>query len=601
MSKKKAYSYLRISTPAQEMGDGVRRQIEGSIRYAQEHGYELVETFQDLGVSGFKGKNSKEGALGEILKAIDDGRIEPDSVLIVESLDRLSREDAFTAFQQFSHILEKHIAIVTLMDGQFYSKKSLTSNNNNVGLLFTSLGIMLRANEESEAKSKRLKAAWEQKRAKISERVLTEKAPAWLVKKVDGSGFEIDEAKAQIVREIFQMCIDGVGIYSIARILNTSGTHSPIATANRWNNSYISKILHNRATLGEFQPNRVVSGKRVPTGEVFPNYYPPIIDEDTFLLAHASLNGRKIDGGGRKGVSLSNLFTGMAACGKCGGNLIFRNKGRKPKGGLYLRCQNAILTNGCDRPAWRYEEFEESFIKFVTEIDVSVISAETKKELRPSLEKSIAAAEARIEKNKIKIKKISASFAFDDGDDDFIAELQRQGTELAAENKVLRSEISAIKLKLTDYDFDNANSLKENAASLYVKETKSMSREELYVARSRLRSSIKKTIERIEVFNGVDVNPWEVDLSDEDNPLSNRYVQRLARKGFNTDSQIADYIGSEYGRRDMDKFERHYRVFFKSGGSRVVWPSAENSIFLNPTQLRKAKPLTPPPPSVALS
>jgi hypothetical protein len=227
---------------------------------------------------------------------------------------------------------------------------------------------------------------------------------------------------------------------------------------------------------------------------------------------------------------------------------------------------------------------------------VSIISAETTKELRPSLEKSIAVAEARIMKNKIKIQKISASFAFDDGDDDFIAELQRQGTELAAENKALRSEISATKLKLKDYDFDNAKSLKENAASLYAKETKSMSQEELYVARSRLRGSIKKTIEKIEVFNGVDVNPWEVSLNDEDNPLSNRYVQRLAQKGFNTDSQIAEYIGSEYGRRDMDKFERHYRVFFKSGGSRVVWPSAENSIFLNPTQLRKAKPLIHPQP-----
>ena len=368
MSKKKAYSYLRISTPAQEMGDGVRRQIEGSIRYAQEHGYELVETFQDLGVSGFKGKNSKEGALGEILKAIDDGRIEPDSVLIVESLDRLSRESALEAFSQFSGILAKQIAIVTLMDGQFYTKEIVGSNP---GLLFTSLGIMLRANEESETKSKRLKAAWERKRAKISERVLTEKAPAWLVKKVDGSGFEVDEEKAQTVREIFQMCIDGVGIYSIARILNASGSHLPIAAASRWNNSYISKILHNRATLGEFQPNRIVSGKRVPTGELFPHYYPSIIDEDTFLLAHASLHKRKIDSGGRKGVTLSNLFTGIVVCSRCGGNLIFRNKGRKPKGGIYLRCQNAILTNGCDRPAWRYEEFEESFIKFVTEVDVS--------------------------------------------------------------------------------------------------------------------------------------------------------------------------------------------------------------------------------------
>jgi DNA invertase Pin-like site-specific DNA recombinase len=597
MSKKKAYSYLRISTPAQEMGDGVRRQIEGSIRYAQEHGYELVATFQDLGVSGFKGKNSKEGALGEILRAIEDGRIEPDSVLIVESLDRLSRESALEAFSQFSGILAKQIAIVTLMDGQFYTKEIVGSNP---GLLFTSLGIMLRANEESETKSKRLKAAWERKRVKISERVLTEKAPAWLVKKVDGSGFEIDEEKAQIVREIFQMCIDGVGIYSIARILNSGSTHAPIATASRWNNSYISKILHNRATLGEFQPNRIVNGKRIPTGDFFPHYFPSIIDEDTFLLAHASLTARKIDSGGRKGISLSNLFTGMIVCGNCGGNLIFRNKGKKPKGGIYLRCHTAILTNSCDRPAWRYDEFEASFIKFVTEVDISVISTEMSKELRPSLEKSIAIAEARIKKNKARIEKISKSMYFEDGVDDFIEELHKQGRQLSAENNTIKSEISAMKLRLKDLEADNAKSLKENATKLYAKVTQSMSNEELYVARSRFRGSIMKTIERIEVINGVDVNPWEISTQDEDAPLSNRYMQRLAQKGLTTDSQISNYIGSEYGRRDMDKYERHYRVFFKSGGSRIVWPSAENSIFLNPTQLRKEKPTTHPQPGKAM-
>ena len=170
MPKQKAYSYLRISTPAQEMGDGVRRQIDGSIKYAEQKGYELVETFQDLGVSGFKGKNSKEGALGEILKAIEEGRIEPNSVLIIESLDRLSRESALEAFSQFSGILAKQIAIVTLMDGQFYTKDIV---GDNPGLLFTSLGIMLRANDESETKSKRLKAAWERKRSKISQQVQT--------------------------------------------------------------------------------------------------------------------------------------------------------------------------------------------------------------------------------------------------------------------------------------------------------------------------------------------------------------------------------------------------------------------------------------------
>ena len=114
----KAYSYLRISTPAQEMGDGVRRQIDESRKYAVENGYELIETFSDIGVSGYKGQNSRDGQLGIFLEAIDNGKIVPRSLLIVESLDRLSRENVFDAFTLFTNILNKDITIVTLMDGQ---------------------------------------------------------------------------------------------------------------------------------------------------------------------------------------------------------------------------------------------------------------------------------------------------------------------------------------------------------------------------------------------------------------------------------------------------------------------------------------------------
>lgn len=585
MSKRKAYSYLRISTPAQEMGDGVRRQIDGSIRYAEEHGYELVETFQDLGVSGFKGQNAKEGALGEILRAIDDGRIEPDSILIVESLDRLSREGALEAFSQFSGILAKKIAIVTLMDGQFYTKDIVGSNP---GLLFTSLGIMLRANEESETKSKRLKAAWERKRTKISERVLTEKAPAWLVKKPDGTGFEVNEDKAQVVRLIFEMCIDGVGIYSIARILNSSGMHAPIATAKRWNNSYISKILHNRAVLGEFQPNQVSSGKRTPIGEVVPSYYPSIIDEDTFVLAHAALGARRTKSAGRKGVALSNLFTGLLVCGACGGSLIYRNKGKKPKGGNYLRCQNALLTSSCDKPAWRYDSFEESFIQFVTEVDVSIVSGDSAKDGRVAIEKDIAVLEAKIENNTNKIRRIAASVTHDELEDEFTLELNRQGRELAAENLNLKTEIDSAKALLRDLDDDNAESLKASAATIYARGTESLSHEDLFVARSRLRSSIKRSVFKIAVFNGVDVNPWEYSDFEEESLVSRQYVERLNSKGLFTKDQISSFLGSEHGRRDLDSFERHYRVFFKSGNSRVVWPFAGNSILLNAVQFRKS-------------
>ncbi len=164
MNKTKAYSYLRISTDQQKVGDGIRRQMDMSREYAERHDYELVDTMSDIGISAFKGKNVSEGALGVFLEAIKAGKIETGSVLLVESLDRLSRANVLTAFNQFSRIVELGIGIATLTDNQHYTAETLS---NNIGQLYTSIGIMMRANEESEIKSKRVRAAWKQKRENV--------------------------------------------------------------------------------------------------------------------------------------------------------------------------------------------------------------------------------------------------------------------------------------------------------------------------------------------------------------------------------------------------------------------------------------------------
>ena len=92
----KAYSYIRFSTPEQEKGDSQRRQLDLSTRYAQENGLELDTTLKlkDLGLSAYHKTNLEKGALGAFLSAISDGRVEPGSYLLVESLDRLSRARA---------------------------------------------------------------------------------------------------------------------------------------------------------------------------------------------------------------------------------------------------------------------------------------------------------------------------------------------------------------------------------------------------------------------------------------------------------------------------------------------------------------------------
>ena len=158
--QKKAYSYIRFSTPQQLKGDSMRRQLEASRAYAKQHDLILDESLRDIGVSAFKGKNATEGALKKFIELVEAGRIERGSILILESLDRLSRQQVFTALGLFSSILSAGIEIVTLSDGQHYTAESI----NDVGQLMFSLISMSRSHEESAVKAKRVSASWENRR-----------------------------------------------------------------------------------------------------------------------------------------------------------------------------------------------------------------------------------------------------------------------------------------------------------------------------------------------------------------------------------------------------------------------------------------------------
>ena len=119
-NRAKAYSYLRFSTPDQMQGDSFRRQTEAARKYAEHHGLDFDDdlTFRDLGVSAFRGANVVEGALGQFIEAVNAGRVQTGSYLLVENLDRLSRDKIMPALNRFSSLLEAGITIVTLSDGK---------------------------------------------------------------------------------------------------------------------------------------------------------------------------------------------------------------------------------------------------------------------------------------------------------------------------------------------------------------------------------------------------------------------------------------------------------------------------------------------------
>lgn len=94
-----AYSYLRFSSAAQSWGDSRRRQTAMAERHAEAHGLALDRdlSFRDLGISAFHGRNVREGALRAFLDAVELGIIPQGSHLLVESLDRISRDEILSA------------------------------------------------------------------------------------------------------------------------------------------------------------------------------------------------------------------------------------------------------------------------------------------------------------------------------------------------------------------------------------------------------------------------------------------------------------------------------------------------------------------------
>src|SRR5688572_9209430 len=98
-------SYLRFSRPEQLQGDSLRRQLEASERWAAARGLRIDQTLSDKGLSAYRGANAETGALSTFLALVRAGRIPAGSILLVESLDRLSRQKPRKAFRQFLDII----------------------------------------------------------------------------------------------------------------------------------------------------------------------------------------------------------------------------------------------------------------------------------------------------------------------------------------------------------------------------------------------------------------------------------------------------------------------------------------------------------------
>jgi len=473
--KPKVYSYIRFSTPDQLKGDSLRRQLKMSEEWCERNGQVLDRSLRlhDLGVSAFNGRNATHGRLAAFLKAVDDGTVAKGSILLVESLDRLTRNQVGEALELFLGILRRGITIVTLNPEDTFDKDSI----NDVVKIIIALVIMSRAYEESATKSKRMRTAWSQKRhdAQSNGKRLTRKIPAWL----DKQTFEVLPRAADTIRRIFDLKLQGKGSRSVAKELNQDDT--AWERPKGWHAAYVNRILGNRAVIGELQTNKLVERKQVPDGEPVEGYFPAIVDRDVFFAVQKirDADRRKQDGrgtGGRNG-KIGNLFTHFIKCPYCGSSMTYQIK----KGGYkYLICGTALRGRGCQYVAARYDEIDDVERKLK---NLDEAYAETNEKL---VRKRLQAKMLDLEQSKVKLQ-------------DRRKDTERELESTEADRRTYREWQSDLQ------------ELREGLAS---------GAPEL---RSRLRSHLRSFITRIEVFTKGHVGEYDVDTRDGD--LLRTYIE----------------------------------------------------------------------------
>lgn len=578
-----AYSYIRFSTPEQLKGDSLRRQTELSEAYAEKHGLQLDTTLklQDLGLSAFDRSNVEKGALGAFLKAIEQGRIKPGSFLIVESLDRLSRAQVTDALEVFLSIIRKGITIVTLNDGYEYSTQTMRENSYK---LLISITIMQRAFEESETKAKRLRAAWINKANNANVRKITARCGGWMKLSDDRSKFEFIPGRVEIVREIIQMSLDGMGQSVIAKRLNDRGVVSWNG-ANGWHTSTLAKILNNPALYGAFQPHIKTDGKLLPHGDPVKDYFPALMTEEQFLILKKTRSERLFAGTGRRRNHVPNLLSGIAVCGYCGGSMVLMGNTtlvNKPDGSTErinkksLVCDNGRRGFKCWALRWRYEHFETSFLTSCRLIDLNLMLNEV--EAGTSLQSDIERLNDQITLQTSKLDDLGKKVTN-------IIEAIEEGLASQTLKDRLQSieqEISAgldqkaiLEKQLTDATFtsktadQNIETMKEA-----IDRISQLEGEELFVFRSKLAEAIRKTIKQVRLFPVGRLTPAE-DIEE--------LRKSLAEAGYG-EKRINDYLASRRsepskarGRYLEDKYAgRNFVIYGRSGGLRAVSPDYDN-------------------------
>lgn len=441
------YSYLRFSDPRQASGSSADRQLEYAQRWAAERGLVLDESLslRDEGLSGYHQRHVTHGALGVFLRAVEDGRIEAGSVLVVEGLDRLSRAEPLKAQAQLTQIIHAGLTVVTAADGQEYSLESVKANPYK---LIHSLVVMIRAHEESDTKSKRVRAAIRRQcegwmAGSWRGVIRNGRDPQWLRR--DGDGWALIDARAAAVRYAVRRFVDGLGAVTIMREMAALGM--AMTDSGKLNGANLYRTLRSRALIGERAFDIGGAVYRLQ------GYYPALLSADEFDALQVALDRRQ----GRRGVGeIPSILTGMgiAVCGYCGAAIVSQNlmgrkrqaDGRPWPGHRRLICTSHSSGQGCPVPGSMQAAPVERALMLYCADAMRMEALHNGGDHGQAQRAELAAARRGMAEAEARLERLAAALATDDGVVPIT--VLRQMRTLEAETETAKKSIDGLEREL---------------------------------------------------------------------------------------------------------------------------------------------------------
>jgi len=322
----RAVGYVRQSRESQAAASP-EAQRQAIAQYAESQGWRLVETFSDIGRSGFDPKVQRPG-LEALLGLVGQGGVDR---VIVWKLDRLTRRGISEALSIVERVERAQAALVSVTE-PFDTSSALGQG------IFALLLSLARAESEKLAE-----------RVRSGKKVVRERG-GWLggpipygfaVERVANGGYMssrlvLDSERAPVVRQMVADVLDGKSVREIVRGLNAGGVAPP--RGREWSHASVSGLLRNPVLAGQLPDGHggVTSdpdGVALICGE-------PLLTPDEWRELQRRVAPRK----GRK-PQVPSLLGGIIICAGCG-TTMGADRSRNQ-----YRCNRYASGKSCPEPA----------------------------------------------------------------------------------------------------------------------------------------------------------------------------------------------------------------------------------------------------------